>query len=144
MASRWYRRAACKDADLAVFFPRWDSLKDYAPARKICYTCPVTRQCLQYALATETDDGMWGGMSPRERRKVQKGEIDPATYEIGHGEMRGTSTGYIRERESGLPMCSDCTRAFLQYVDDGNARRAAANASGDNTKGQVSLCKATG
>ena len=41
-------------------------------ARKICATCPVTAQCLEYALANHIDHGVWGGCSERERRRIAK------------------------------------------------------------------------
>jgi WhiB family redox-sensing transcriptional regulator len=78
----WMNYAACKDVDPLVFFP--EHLHEngisgpgaYATARVICGQCKVASQCLDYALATfrtnEEDHGMWGGMSPRERRKYKK------------------------------------------------------------------------
>jgi WhiB family redox-sensing transcriptional regulator len=37
-------------------------------AKAVCKSCPVRRECLQFALATRQSDGIWGGMSERERR----------------------------------------------------------------------------
>ena len=78
----WMERAACKSADPRLFFPTHlleDSHADscsYKKARAICKTCPVINDCLTYALVTfphhEDDHGMWGGTSPRERRKIKK------------------------------------------------------------------------
>lgn len=41
---------------------------DYSRARKVCKRCPVTSDCLEYALAEQITYGMWGGLSPRQRR----------------------------------------------------------------------------
>lgn len=40
----------------------------YDLARIICSHCPVTDQCLEYALELNERHGMWGGMTPRERQ----------------------------------------------------------------------------
>jgi len=43
--------------------------ESYEPAKRICAACPVRPECLEYALAAgEWRHGVWGGMSPRERR----------------------------------------------------------------------------
>jgi WhiB family transcriptional regulator, redox-sensing transcriptional regulator len=67
----WRDHAACRFADPELFFPvspAGPSL-DQAErrARAVCATCPVRRECLQFALATRQAHGVWGGMSERER-----------------------------------------------------------------------------
>jgi WhiB family redox-sensing transcriptional regulator len=39
-------------------------------AQRICVTCPVAKQCLEYALDNHVDHGVWGGKSERERRRL--------------------------------------------------------------------------
>ena len=39
-------------------------------AIRLCAACPVRAQCLEYALAHRIDDGIWGGSSERERRRI--------------------------------------------------------------------------
>jgi WhiB family redox-sensing transcriptional regulator len=39
-------------------------------ALKICATCPVCRECLDYALEHHIDHGVWGGSSERERARI--------------------------------------------------------------------------
>jgi WhiB family redox-sensing transcriptional regulator len=41
-------------------------------ARRICATCPVKLPCLEYALASGIDHGVWGGASERERRRIAR------------------------------------------------------------------------
>ena len=41
-------------------------------AKKVCLTCEVRSECLEYALAHDERFGIWGGLSERERRKVKK------------------------------------------------------------------------
>ncbi len=41
-------------------------------AKKICQICPVQEECLQYALATNQSEGVWGGMSSGDRRRLRR------------------------------------------------------------------------
>jgi len=43
-----------------------------AAARRVCAGCSVTHQCLEYALASRLDQGVWGGTSSRERRRISR------------------------------------------------------------------------
>lgn len=44
----------------------------YQQPRTFCARCPVWRECRAYALTNDVKHGMWGGLSPRERRAVLK------------------------------------------------------------------------
>lgn len=66
----WRQDAACRDLDTAIFFP--DSEEDSATAMAICASCPVRAACLEFALVTRQDDGVWGGLSETERRRVRR------------------------------------------------------------------------
>ena len=39
-------------------------------AKKVCKTCTVVEPCLQWALETGQDSGVWGGLSEDERRAL--------------------------------------------------------------------------
>ena len=75
----WQAGAACSPSTAELFFPlgnyRGGRQKERdRRAKKICRTCPVVRECLGYALSNnlnETDDGIWGGMTPSERRELK-------------------------------------------------------------------------
>jgi WhiB family redox-sensing transcriptional regulator len=41
-------------------------------AKKICSGCPVTRECLDWALRTREPYGVWGGKSTEERTQLIK------------------------------------------------------------------------
>lgn len=60
--------ALCAQTDPEAFFPE----KGETPttAKQICTTCPLQRQCLQYALTTGQDYGIWGGTTRNERRAL--------------------------------------------------------------------------
>lgn len=66
----WQDRAACKGKPTEWWFPdaeRGDS-GVYARGREVCVNCPVRGDCLQWAVDNHQRDGMWGGLSPNERR----------------------------------------------------------------------------
>jgi len=64
----WRQRAACRGVDPDVFYPASD--EEAEEARSICRVCPVREACLEYALANRERDGVWGGATERERRRM--------------------------------------------------------------------------
>jgi WhiB family redox-sensing transcriptional regulator len=44
-------------------------------AKKVCTTCDVRSECLEYALSNDERFGIWGGLSERERRRLKKRAI---------------------------------------------------------------------
>jgi WhiB family transcriptional regulator, redox-sensing transcriptional regulator len=66
----WRGDAACRDLDTAVFFPEDD--QGVAEAKAVCAACPVRDACLDFALITRQDDGVWGGLDESERRRVRR------------------------------------------------------------------------
>ena len=66
----WQTDALCAQTDPEAFFPeKGGSTRD---AKKICTTCEVKAQCLEYALANDERFGIWGGLSERERRRLRR------------------------------------------------------------------------
>lgn len=66
---RWRENAACKDADMNLFFDSEDAnLRKTALA--FCAKCSVQPQCLYTALVLRENHGLWGGFSPRRRRTI--------------------------------------------------------------------------
>ncbi|MBB5642126.1 WhiB family transcriptional regulator [Cryobacterium roopkundense] len=66
----WQTDSLCAQTDPEAFFPeKGGSTRD---AKKICASCEVRTQCLEYALANDERFGIWGGLSERERRKLRK------------------------------------------------------------------------
>ena len=66
----WYERAACLDKDADCFFPEKGG--STRAAKRICQTCTVVTECLEYALANDERFGIWGGLSERERRRLKR------------------------------------------------------------------------
>ncbi len=66
----WQERALCAQTDPEAFFPeKGGSTRE---AKRVCLTCDVRDECLEYALGHDERFGIWGGMSERERRKLKK------------------------------------------------------------------------
>ena len=71
----WRERAACRDMDPDLFFPvgtTGPALDQIEAAKAICRVCPVRELCLEYALSTNQEAGVWGATSEEERRKLRK------------------------------------------------------------------------
>jgi hypothetical protein len=54
-----------------------------ARAKRICATCPVTAECLDYALRHGEKYGVWGGLTPRARRRLTASFPRPAALPRG-------------------------------------------------------------
>ncbi len=76
MDTIWMAKGNCADEPPSTFFPS-DGV-GVEVARRICGTCPVQEQCLEYALRSRIDHGVWGGCSERERRRILKRRRDLA------------------------------------------------------------------
>lgn len=72
----WRQQAACRGADTSVFFP--DSDEDARAAKAICATCAVREPCLAFALANRQEQGVWGGLTETERRRVRRRRAEAA------------------------------------------------------------------
>ncbi|BAJ33204.1 putative WhiB family transcriptional regulator [Kitasatospora setae KM-6054] len=69
----WRGRAACTREDPELFFPVGNSgaaLRQTERAKAVCRGCPVTRQCLRWALENKQDTGVWGATGEEERRAM--------------------------------------------------------------------------
>ena len=75
---RWRKDAACRDTSPDLFFPvgtTGQALIQIAQAQLVCAKCPVQDECLQFALATNQDSGIWGGTTEEERRKLRRAYV---------------------------------------------------------------------
>ena len=65
----WHGRGLCLGEDPDIFFPsRGDR---GTAARRICGSCPVRDDCLEYS-AEADEDGIWGGLDQAERRNLRR------------------------------------------------------------------------
>lgn len=68
MNATWRQKAACQGLDPEIFYP--PSEEEAEEARAICAQCPVRQLCLEHALTHRERDGVWGGRTERERRRL--------------------------------------------------------------------------
>jgi WhiB family redox-sensing transcriptional regulator len=73
----WMSEGNCKDMDPGVFFPS-DGV-GVRVAQEICATCPVKDPCLHYALVNRVGEGVWGGASERQRKRLRRDRSASAT-----------------------------------------------------------------
>ena len=71
----WRQYSACRDTDPDLFFPIGTTgvaLEQIESAKAVCRMCEAQPQCLEFALTTNQDSGIWGGTSEEERRKLRR------------------------------------------------------------------------
>ena len=68
MNQQWRSKAACQGLDPEIFYPLDD--EDTDEAKAVCATCPVRESCLEHALGYREKEGVWGGATERERRRI--------------------------------------------------------------------------
>lgn len=74
-AYHWRSDAACRDTNPDLFFPvgtTGNAVVQIEQAKAVCLACPVVSECLEFALTTNQDAGIWGATSEEERRKLRR------------------------------------------------------------------------
>lgn len=66
----WRSLAACAGIDPEIFYPASEDEADARPAKLVCAECEVREACLEHALIVREKDGIWGGATERERRRM--------------------------------------------------------------------------
>lgn len=92
----WRQRAACRDMHVAAFFADSDD-KRGKPAIQVlaglpCVRCPVQLECLWTALANDEQHGIWGGLTPGQRRQLA------AHHKMRPAAQEGADAGMQRMR----------------------------------------------
>ena len=144
----WKAQAACTPDDAELFWP--ERGEDADTAKRICSGCPVRRDCLTYALRSNERDGIWGGMSGRERRKLTVAAITnkplpPVRYFTDYIEARrsrplppinhGTYGGHQAHRRRGEEACDACKAAGAAYWQNRQAKTVPAEITHGTTAG---------
>jgi WhiB family redox-sensing transcriptional regulator len=70
IGNRWRAQASCREVNTNVFYPlKYD---DTETPKKICAVCAVRQECLEEAIRNREKEGIWGGMTYKERRAYVK------------------------------------------------------------------------
>mgnify|MGYP003799230351 CR=1 FL=1 len=89
----WYEFAACKGMDSALFY---SNHRPTIEVQAICFACPAQVACLEHSLEHGENDGVWGGLGVKARRKIRK-------------ERRTESAGDVRK-------CCVCLTPFVMVT----------------------------
>ena len=71
----WRKDARCRDTDPGLFFPigtTGKAIEQIQNAKDVCDQCNAKAACLEFALSTNQDTGVWGGTSEEERRVIRR------------------------------------------------------------------------
>ena len=71
----WRRHAACAQADPNLFFPvgvTGPAVPQIDEAKQVCGLCAVRMACLDYAILTNQQYGVWCGCTEDERRAIRR------------------------------------------------------------------------
>ena len=88
----WRYRAACRGAELEVFFPGRGQSAEHA--RQICASCPVSELCLDYALRHGIVHGIWGGLTERDRRALRSRHVSASRRKRDEAILAAGAAGY--------------------------------------------------
>jgi WhiB family redox-sensing transcriptional regulator len=117
----WSSQSACQYTDPEVFFP--EKGKNANQAKQICRRCPVKGECLEFAVQTCQEHGIWGGLSEPERRELRrsKGITRPSEpQQIVHGTYNGNQL----HRRRGEQPCEPCRQAAIVRKAHYRAKKA--------------------
>ncbi len=71
----WRTKASCRQTDPDLFFPigtTGTAIEHIEAAKAVCNACPVQGPCLEFAMVTNQDAGVWGGTSEDDRRALRR------------------------------------------------------------------------
>ena len=71
----WIEQGRCIGEDPELFFPVGTSGPALAQAERaisVCLSCSVRADCLEWALDTCQDAGVWGGLDEESRREIRR------------------------------------------------------------------------
>lgn len=68
----------CMSTDPDLFFGSGeDNPYTWIQAQKMCKTCPVIKECAIYAITKPEPHGIWGGLTPNQRKAIRRGKTSP-------------------------------------------------------------------
>jgi WhiB family redox-sensing transcriptional regulator len=73
----WDARSACRDHDPELWYPARGDASAAEKAWRVCFRCPVRLSCLHRAVVSGEREGIWGGLTYRQRALVERGMPSP-------------------------------------------------------------------
>lgn len=74
-SGQWRGGAACREVEPSLFFPvgvTGPAEVQIVAAKAVCGRCEVREVCLEFAVQTNQEYGVWGGMDEEERRAIRR------------------------------------------------------------------------
>ncbi len=71
----WRETATCRDLDPELFFPvgvTGMAIEQIEAAKSFCVDCSSRDACLDFAITTNQEYGVWGGTTEDERRVLRR------------------------------------------------------------------------
>ena len=68
----WTKFARCSEVDPELFFPEKGDAIGPQHAKRICNSCEVKVECLQYSIDNDERFGIWGGLTERSRQILRR------------------------------------------------------------------------
>lgn len=87
-------------------------------APRLCGGCPVRAACAQYAIERRELEGIWGGLTDRQRAQLRGQTVRP----LPSRPTCGTSAGVTAHKRAGEPKCEPCKDADNAYKRQLRAR----------------------
>lgn len=88
-----WERASCRGLDTNLFYLQKTELLDeglsFNHLRRMCFACPIQRECLQIGVKYERY-GFWGGVAEDERDHLYRGTNNKVVYRF-HMDIQGMS-----------------------------------------------------
>jgi WhiB family redox-sensing transcriptional regulator len=70
VSTQWRQHARCLGTDPGIFHPPPEADDAADAAKAVCAVCPVREPCLEHAITAREKQGVWGGLTERERRRL--------------------------------------------------------------------------
>lgn len=142
--------ALCAQVDPELFFPHPSATqRDVDAAKLVCDRCPARQECLLWALQHREREGIWGGMTTRERDKLGRRwckvcEAEYRTKDRGRAQTcskacervnrgntnqdteHGTAPGYRWHKRHNQEPCIPCRAACARESVERRAKAKAA------------------
>jgi WhiB family transcriptional regulator, redox-sensing transcriptional regulator len=107
----WPDLAACAEVDPDLFYP--EPGEPAAPAKRICASCAVREECLEYAIRNREMWGIWGGMTEMPRRRLME---KAPTGLCGKGlHVMDEANTYVNPK-TGWKICRACANASSRRI----------------------------
>lgn len=124
--NRWPQQGLCVGDDPEKWFPVHGKDPNLAASRMICAACPVKLQCLEFALETQSDDGVFGGLSGAERVRLRSERGIKKPRQVRDVKPHGTMAAVARHERAKEKLCDLCRPVKTANDNERKKRRRAA------------------